>query len=166
MYFSWYTSNITSLGVGISYNTLEVRRTLKRLELHSAAPRATLTPLSCSPNFPCAQYLDIRMLTHELIVKWIMSLFGACWRSSVSSGNSATAVCLQCRHSNHECYCFIFTFSELANHSCELMQRPRPFSWLFSTLFSKWCHDFKQRQRHFPKIFRFFINHGCSASLY
>ena len=41
----------------------------KRLELHSAAPRATLTPLSCSPNFPRAQYLDIRTLTHELIVK-------------------------------------------------------------------------------------------------
>ena len=35
-----------------------------------AAPRATLTPLSCSPNFPRAQYLDKRTLTHELIVKW------------------------------------------------------------------------------------------------
>ena len=34
-----------------------------------AAPHATLTPLSCSPNFPRAQYLDIRTLTHELIVK-------------------------------------------------------------------------------------------------
>ena len=42
----------------------------RRLELHSAAPRATLTPLSCSPNFPRAQYLDIRTLTHELIVNW------------------------------------------------------------------------------------------------
>ena len=31
------------------------------------APRATLTPLSCSPNFPRAQYLDIRTLIHELI---------------------------------------------------------------------------------------------------
>ena len=31
-------------------------------------PRATLTPLSCSPNFPFAEYLDIRTLTHELIV--------------------------------------------------------------------------------------------------
>ena len=31
--------------------------------------RATLTPLSCSPNFPRAQYLDIRTLAHELIVK-------------------------------------------------------------------------------------------------
>ena len=29
---------------------------------------ATLTPLSCSPNFPRAQYLDIRTLMHELIV--------------------------------------------------------------------------------------------------
>ena len=46
----------------------EVWRALKRLELLSAAPRATLTPLSCSPNFPLAQYLDILTLTHELIV--------------------------------------------------------------------------------------------------
>ena len=30
---------------------------------------ATLTPPSCSPNFPRAQYLDIRTLTHELIAK-------------------------------------------------------------------------------------------------
>ena len=29
-----------------------------------------LTPLSCSPNFPRAQYLDIRTLTHELIVNF------------------------------------------------------------------------------------------------
>ena len=31
-----------------------------------------VTPLSCSPNFPRAQYLDIRTLTHELIVNWFM----------------------------------------------------------------------------------------------
>ena len=36
------------------------------------APRATLTPLSCSPNFPRAQYLDIRTLPHELIVNLTM----------------------------------------------------------------------------------------------
>ena len=39
----------------------------KRLALLSATPRATLTPLSCSPNFPRAQYFAIRTLTHELI---------------------------------------------------------------------------------------------------
>ena len=42
----------------------EVRRALKKLELLSAAPRATLTPLSSSPNFPRAQYLDILTLTY------------------------------------------------------------------------------------------------------
>ena len=42
----------------------------KRLELHSAAPGATLMPLSCSPYFPRAQYLDIGTLTHELIVDY------------------------------------------------------------------------------------------------
>ena len=47
---------------------------LKRLELHSAAPRATLTPLSCSPNFPRAQYFDIRTLTHELIVQYYIGV--------------------------------------------------------------------------------------------
>ena len=52
-------------------STWEVWRALKRLELHSAAPRATLTPLSCSPNFPRAQYLDIRTLMHELIVNYV-----------------------------------------------------------------------------------------------
>ena len=30
------------------------------------------TPLSCSPNFPRAQYLDIRTLPHELIVNLTM----------------------------------------------------------------------------------------------
>ena len=34
---------------------------LKRLELLSAAP------LLCSPNFPRAQYLDMRTLTRELM---------------------------------------------------------------------------------------------------
>ena len=36
----------------------------------------TLKPLlrSCSPNFPRAQYLDIRTLTHELIVKLLLSI--------------------------------------------------------------------------------------------
>ena len=56
----------------LSYGcTWEVWRALKKLELHSAAPRASLTPLLCSPNFPRAQYLDIRTLTHELIVNYI-----------------------------------------------------------------------------------------------
>ena len=35
-----------------------------------AVPRATLTPLLCSPNFPRAQYLNVHTLTHELIVKY------------------------------------------------------------------------------------------------
>ena len=41
---------------------------VNKLFVIPAAPNATLTPLSCSPNFPRAQYLDIRTLTHELIV--------------------------------------------------------------------------------------------------
>ena len=74
---------------------------------------------------------------------------------------------LQSGHSNHERYGFTFTlfvlfspflniFSELANHSRESMQQSRLLSCLFSTLFSKWCHDFKQRRRHFSEIFPIF----------
>ena len=39
-----------------------------------AMPRATLTHLSCSPNFPCASYLDEGMLIYEPIVKFTMGL--------------------------------------------------------------------------------------------
>ena len=41
----------------------------------SAAPRATLTPLSCSPNFLRAQYLCIRTLTHEQR-EWSLTIGG------------------------------------------------------------------------------------------
>ena len=51
------------------WSTWEVWRALKKLELLKATPRATLTHLSCSPNFPCASYLDQCTLTYEPIVK-------------------------------------------------------------------------------------------------
>ena len=50
------------------WSTREVWRALKKLELLSATPRATLTHLSCSPNFLRASYLDERTLTYEPIV--------------------------------------------------------------------------------------------------
>ena len=58
------------------WSTWEVWRALKKLELLSATPRATLTHLSCSPNFPRASYLDERTLTYEPIVNfcWVLSL--------------------------------------------------------------------------------------------
>ena len=37
-------------------------------EKNFLTPRATLTHLSCSPNFPRASYLDERTLTYEPIV--------------------------------------------------------------------------------------------------
>ena len=40
-----------------------------------ATPRATLTHLSCSPNFPRASYLNERTLTYEPIVKETPSNF-------------------------------------------------------------------------------------------
>ena len=49
--------------------TWEVWRTLKKLELLSAAPRATLTLLSCSPNFPRASITRYTHAKHEPILK-------------------------------------------------------------------------------------------------
>ena len=49
--------------------TWEVWRALKKLDLLSAAPRATLTLLSCSPNFPRASITRYRHAKHEPILK-------------------------------------------------------------------------------------------------
>ena len=54
------------------WSTWEVWRALKKLELLLATPRATLTHLLCSPNFPHASYLDECMLTYEPIVNYII----------------------------------------------------------------------------------------------
>ena len=48
--------------------TWEVWRALKKLELLSAAPRATLTLLSCSPNFPRASITRHTHAKHEPIL--------------------------------------------------------------------------------------------------
>ena len=50
------------------WSTWEVWRALKKLELLSATPWATLTHISCSLNFLRASYLDERTLTYEPIV--------------------------------------------------------------------------------------------------
>ena len=55
-------------------NHWEVWRALKKLELPSATPRATLTHLSCSPNFPRASYLDERTRTYEPVVNYYVHL--------------------------------------------------------------------------------------------
>ena len=49
--------------------TWEVWRALKKLELISAAPRATLTLLSCSPNSPRASITRYTHAKHEPILK-------------------------------------------------------------------------------------------------
>ena len=56
------------------WSTWEVWRSLKKLELPSATPRATLTHLSCSPNFPRASYLDERTRTYEPVVNYYVHL--------------------------------------------------------------------------------------------
>ena len=44
--------------------TWEAWRALKKLELLSAAPRATLTHPSCSPNFPRASKYKFHEVVH------------------------------------------------------------------------------------------------------
>ena len=56
--------------------TWEVWIALKKLELLSAAPRATLTLLSCSPNFPRASITRYTHAKHEPILK-CLQLFEA-----------------------------------------------------------------------------------------
>ena len=50
--------------------TWEVWRALRKLELLSAAPQATLMLLSCSPNFPCASITWYMHDKHEPILKY------------------------------------------------------------------------------------------------
>ena len=55
------------------WSTWEVWRALKKLELLSATPWATLMHLLCSPNFLRASYLDEHTLTYEPIVKLLVN---------------------------------------------------------------------------------------------
>ena len=50
--------------------TSEVWRALKKLELPSAAPRATLAHFSCSPNFPRASITRYTQGKHEQILNY------------------------------------------------------------------------------------------------
>ena len=54
--------------------TWEVWRALRKLELLSATPWATLTLLSCSPNFPCASITWYTHAKHEPIANFPMSI--------------------------------------------------------------------------------------------
>ena len=54
--------------------TWEVWRALKKLELLSAAPRATLTLISRSPNFPRASITRYTHAKHEPILKYHMKV--------------------------------------------------------------------------------------------
>ena len=70
------------LGVRISsYGcTWEVWKTLKKLELLSAAPRATLTLLSCSPNFSRASLTRYTHAKHEPILMALLHPPNVNWK--------------------------------------------------------------------------------------
>ena len=55
--------------------TWEVWRALKKLELLSAAPRATLTHFSCSPNFPRASITRYTHAKHEQILNSRLNVY-------------------------------------------------------------------------------------------
>ena len=91
-----------------------------------AAPRATLTPRSCSPNFPRAQYLDIRTLPHELIVKSCMRKIRHAIRKqlvrqicvSFAGIKLAKTPCEQL--SSNFCFVFCFVPSGFKYFSCKM----------------------------------------------
>ena len=68
---------------------------------------------------------------------------------------------------NHKRYGFIFTlfvlfftyfniFFRTSQSQPHVDATAETFSCLLSTLFSKWCHEFKQRRRHFSNLFPIF----------
>ena len=79
----------------------------------------------------------------------------------------STSRVLQCGHFNHKRYGFIFTlfvlfftyfniFFRTSQSQPHVDATAETFSCLLSTLFSKWCHEFKQRRRHFSNLFPIF----------
>ena len=54
--------------------TWEVWRALKKLELLSAAPRATLTHFSCPPNFPRVSITKYTHAKHEQILNLMVRM--------------------------------------------------------------------------------------------
>ena len=56
----------------IKHVSLANKVVVKKLELFSAAPRATLTLLSCSPNFPGASITQYTHAKHEPILNYTM----------------------------------------------------------------------------------------------
>ena len=62
---NWFMLSVRISSYGCTW---EVWRALKKLELLSAAPRATLTLLSCSPNFPRASITRYTHAKHEPIL--------------------------------------------------------------------------------------------------
>ena len=58
----------------LTTHTWEVWRTLKKLELLLATPRATLTHFSCSPNFARASITQYTHAKHEKILKLLIYL--------------------------------------------------------------------------------------------
>ena len=54
--------------------TWEVLRALKKLEFLLAAPRATLTHFSRSPNFPLAPLTSYKHAKHEQILNFMVGM--------------------------------------------------------------------------------------------
>ena len=68
--------------------TWKVWRALKKLELLSAMSQATLTLLSCSPNFPRASITQYTHAKHEPILnlkkeKFLISDFGQSYKNNM-----------------------------------------------------------------------------------
>ena len=84
----------------LSYGcTWKVWRALKKLELLLALPRATLTHLSCSPNFPRASITRYTHAKHEQILKFCIPIETDknLWKIGRLRTRKGTLLQLQCR---------------------------------------------------------------------
>ena len=126
-------------------STWEVWRALKRLELLSAAPRATLTPLSCSPNFPRAQYLDIRTVTHELIVKLSTESWNLIdFQAQVSSVKDV------CQNNRQLLYLFIYLFFDEDKEYTKRRKFKLQTAILISGSFTRHTHTPRNHKKQKP----------------
>ena len=92
--------------------TWEVWRALKKLELLSAAPRATLTHLSCSPNFPRASITRYTHAKHKQILNYNIARVLALYKSYWAAMNKIFIYARPCV--NKMTWAFFFTWLQEA----------------------------------------------------
>ena len=138
------------------WSTWEIWRALKKPELLSAMPWATLTHLSCSPNFPHASYLNERAVTYEPIVNEGIILHPSqYWCTLISHRVKCTRFSVGLCTQQFFCLCFCFCFVFF------LIRKPLlAFSW-FNQLalhFHNISHSYQSSMWHLSISGMFYIH--------